>query len=419
MSGNIKIPSLDSVYFVTDFGAVGDGVLDNTDAFNRALKTAGENGGGIVFVPAGNFLFKGHITIPVAVTLQGIYSYAPSHQGRINENLPKPGESGSVLMPTADKGTEDGEAFVILNHNASLKGVSIFYPEQTDEQEPYKYPWTISLRGRNCAVIDVDLLNAYNGIDAGKYDCPRHYISRVYGQPLRRGIYIDQIHDIGRIENVHFNPWWSCSKTICDFMVEHGEAFLIGRCDWQYMTNCFAIFYKVGFLFDDFGNGTPNVLLTQCGHDEAPMTVVINNSQIHAGISFNNCQMMGELYVNESNKGPVKFNNCGFWGTIHGRLGQTGSASLINLNGKGHITINSCQFYGWDIDPDRKGSPCINVNCDSSIISSCSFMRVKDKHITVGENAKKCIILGNMFCGNIVIEKSKDGVVEEGFNATI
>ena len=46
-------------------------------------------------------------------------------------------------------------------------------------------------------------------------------------------------------------------------------------------------------------------------------------------------------------------------------------------------------------------------------------MRVKDKHITVGENAKKCIILGNMFCGEIIIEKAKDGVVEEGFNATI
>ena len=78
MSGDKKIPNFDSVYFVTDFGAVGDGAYDNTEAFNRALKTAGENGGGIVFVPAGNFLFKGHIIIPVAVTLQGIYSYAPS-----------------------------------------------------------------------------------------------------------------------------------------------------------------------------------------------------------------------------------------------------------------------------------------------------------------------------------------------------
>ena len=26
---------------------------------------------------------------------------------------------------------------------------------------------------------------------------------------LRRGILVDAIYDIGRIENVHFNPWWS------------------------------------------------------------------------------------------------------------------------------------------------------------------------------------------------------------------
>ena len=419
MNEKILNPSLESVYSVTDFGAVGDGVTDNTAAFNNALKTAGDKGGGIVFVPTGKYLFKGHINIPLAVTLQGVYSFAPSHQGRIVKKCPMPGESGSVLLPTADKGTEDGEAFITISHNATLKGVSIFYPEQTDEHEPYKYPWTITLQGRNCAVIDVELVNPYNGIDAGTGDCPRHFISHVDGQPLRRGIYIDQIHDVGKVENVHFNPWWSCSKAICDFMVEQGEAFLIGRTDWEYMMNCFSIFYKAGFIFDDFGNGLPNVLLTQCGHDEAPMTVVINDSQIHSGISFNNCQMMGELFVSETNKGPIKFNNCGFWGTIHDRLGQSGSATLLNLNGVGHVTVNSCQFYGWDVDPDRKGSPCINVNCDTAIISSCSFLRKKDKHITVGENTKKCIILGNMFNGDIVIEKAKDGVVEEGFNVTL
>ena len=40
----------------------------------------------------------------------------------------------------------------------------------------------------------------------------------VTGQPLRRGILVDAIYDIGRIENVHFNPWWS-----------NRGAFTIGR----------------------------------------------------------------------------------------------------------------------------------------------------------------------------------------------
>lgn len=80
--------TIGSVYSVTDFGAKGDGMFDNTDAFSSALKTAGDNGGGIVFVPTGNYLFKGHITIPLAVTLQGVFSFSPSHQGRVSKTCP-------------------------------------------------------------------------------------------------------------------------------------------------------------------------------------------------------------------------------------------------------------------------------------------------------------------------------------------
>ena len=63
------------------------------------------------------------------------------------------------------------------------------------------------MRGKNPAVLEVELLNPYNGIDASRNE--RHLIRDVQGQPLRRGIFVDNIYDIGRIENVHFNPWWS------------------------------------------------------------------------------------------------------------------------------------------------------------------------------------------------------------------
>ena len=63
------------------------------------------------------------------------------------------------------------------------------------------------MRGKNPAVLDVEFLNPYNGIDASQNE--RHLIRDVQGQPLRRGIFVDEIYDIGRIEDVHFNPWWS------------------------------------------------------------------------------------------------------------------------------------------------------------------------------------------------------------------
>lgn len=43
---------------MTDFGAKGDGITDDTAAFQKALNTMGDAQGGIVFVPRGKRLKK-------------------------------------------------------------------------------------------------------------------------------------------------------------------------------------------------------------------------------------------------------------------------------------------------------------------------------------------------------------------------
>jgi len=53
---------------ITDFGAVGDGKTLNTKAIQSAIDKAEENGGGLVFFPAGNFL-TGTITLKSNVVL--------------------------------------------------------------------------------------------------------------------------------------------------------------------------------------------------------------------------------------------------------------------------------------------------------------------------------------------------------------
>ena len=75
--------------------------------------------------------------------------------------------------------------FITLNNNSTLKGVVIYYPEQDPAEEPSAYPWAIAMRGKNPAVLAVELLNPYNGIDASHNE--RHLIRDVQGQPLRRG----------------------------------------------------------------------------------------------------------------------------------------------------------------------------------------------------------------------------------------
>ncbi len=61
----------------------------------------------------------------------------------------------------------------------------------------------------------------------------RHYIARIQGQPLNIGVYVDQTYDIGRVEDVHFNPWFSDDKTFVSWQVTYGRAFVFARSDWE------------------------------------------------------------------------------------------------------------------------------------------------------------------------------------------
>lgn len=143
-------------YSVLDFGAKADGQTDSTASFQKALDTAGQAGGGEVYAPRGSYRFAGHLNVPSGVTLRGMWESVPAHPGVRDAGLPRPGADGTTFLVTEGRGQEEGPAFLTLNHNSTLKGVVIFYPEQKDNDEPAAYPWTIAMRGKNPAVLAVD-----------------------------------------------------------------------------------------------------------------------------------------------------------------------------------------------------------------------------------------------------------------------
>lgn len=58
--GEVPLPSPEIVANVADYGAVADGLTDDTAAFQAALDAAGD-AGGVVFVPAGDYLLAGQL----------------------------------------------------------------------------------------------------------------------------------------------------------------------------------------------------------------------------------------------------------------------------------------------------------------------------------------------------------------------
>jgi hypothetical protein len=103
------------LFSVRDFGAKGDGKTDDTTAFQKALDAAGQAGGGVVFAPRGNYFFAGHLDVPRAVTLKGLWESVPSHVGIRDQGASKPTDAGTTFLVTESQ----GKLTLNLGNNAS------------------------------------------------------------------------------------------------------------------------------------------------------------------------------------------------------------------------------------------------------------------------------------------------------------
>lgn len=394
-------------YSVLDFGAKADGKTDDTTSFQKALDAAGQAGGGIVYAPRGNYFFSGHLTVPDAVTLKGVWESVPSHNGLRDLDTPRPTDNGTTFLVTENRGNEDGPAFLTLHTDSTLKGVVLYYPEQEGAAEPKPYPWAIALRGKNPAVLAVELLNPYNGIDASQNE--RHLIRDVQGQPLRRGVFVDRIYDIGRIENVHFNPWWSMKPGLFQWQQEHGEAFIFARSDWQYVLNTFCFGYHTGYKFVKTGAGVCNGNFLGIGADDcrtavevedaAPFGLLIANGEF---TSFHGPDPT-MVRVGTNNSGSVRLVNCAFWGPCR---------QIANIAGRGTVGFSDCTFVQWD--SGNEGRSAIQASGGTLLVNGCEFREDKAQ-IELGEQVRRAVVSGNVFTGKPrLTNNSRHSVVFSG-----
>lgn len=418
---------------VRDFGAIGDGATDCTAAFQTALDSLAERGG-IVHVPPGQYWFDGTITVPASVTLEGTWR-APATVDRYHTSdavESPPLLRGSVLLVTAGAGDENGTPFCRLGFNSTLRGVTIFYPNQTKTNPPVPYPWTVQSSGAdNPAVVDVLMVNPYQAVDFGTIVAGRHTVRNLFAQAIRRGLFIDRCYDIGRIENVHFWPFWTAAdpdSPVAAFTLEQGEAFILGRSDWELMTGCFAIGYHVGFRFvasraEGGLGGGGNYLISQGGPDMCQYAVLVEETQGHSGVSFTNCQIFGDVVVAPSNQGMVRFTGCGLFGSIDGARGT----ALARLAGNGRISFDNCHFYC--IHPgSRNAETMIQVDAGRVSIQNCVFINHEGTAlvnsnpvpIVLEPDVISAIICGNEFYGAARIDSRARGrvVIEHNLERT-
>ena len=392
------------VYSVLDFGAKADGKTDDTHAFQNALNAVSKAGGGVVYAPRGNYFFAGHLDLPRAVALEGVWQSVPAHNGLRDDGADKPTDDGTTFLVTENEGNENGSPFITMHDNTTLKGVAIFYPNQIPDGEPKPYPWAIAMRGKNPAVLGVELLNPYNGIDAS--DNERHLIRDVQGQPLRRGIFVDEIYDIGRIEDVHFNPWWSVKPQLFHWQEEHGEAFIFARSDWQYVFNTFCYGYNVGYKFIRSKTGVCNGNFLGIGADDCFTSVSVEDSAVY-GVLISNGEFTSfhgpdptMVLVGPNNSGSIRFENSAFWGPCN---------QIAKISGSGTVGFGDCTFVQWD--GNQEGRAAVEVNNGTILVHGCEFQEDKPQ-VELAETVRRAVISENVFTGKSrILNHSKHSVL--------
>ncbi|MBM3476592.1 MAG: hypothetical protein FJX75_25235 [Armatimonadetes bacterium] len=389
-----------------DHGVVGDGVADDTAAIQAALDAA-EKTGPVCYLPAGQYRVNGALTVPPGVTFRGASEGVPHSEHPI----------GTLLLAYGGKGNADGPPLVTLKPNAVIRNMVIHYPEQSlPDVQPY--PWTIRVDGELCQVYDMTLTNPYQALDLGTNWNELHTVRNVFACPLKTGIYIDQCTDIGRIENVHFNPnFWTRMAIAPGFPGGDIKAYLernlvgfkVGKTDWEFITNCFVIFPIIGFHFDDFGHGPGNAVITQSGADICPVAVRVDRTQGHAGVQFVNGQFMATLEVGENNQGPVKLSNCGFWGVPE-------TKQQIVKHGPSTLTLTGCHFTGWAAA--EPGAPCILADGGRLIVNGCEFADAGKRQIVLKQGLTAATIFGCLLRGADGIIDNSGADVQIGTNTT-
>lgn len=393
-----------------------DGRADATAAIQQRLDAAGA-AGGEVLLPPGQYLLAGHLTVPPGVALRG--SWTAPHHGQ-------EWRKGTTLLLTGGRGQEDGPAAIELSRDAALQGVTLLWPEESwNDIQPY--PWAVRSRSMHATVENVTLVNAYQGISIGQGgDGSLHLIRNVYGFALRRGVFVDNCTDIGRIENVHLNPhYWSRSghpsfterngiqppgpgspseEKIRDFVSKNLEAFVFARSDWEYVVDTFVWGAAYGYRFVKGERGGCNGQFLGIGADFCRVCVGIDMIQ-PIGLQVTNGEFTA--FAGEPNSaivtapeaaGAAQFVNCNFWGVL---------SHAAWLRGKTQVTLSACHIC--------QGGGDVQADAGRLIVQGCNF-EIQGPAVHLGHGVEKALLTGNLEPGGFRVDNGIGSRAQIGLN---
>ena len=436
-------------FVVTDpkFGAKAEPGFDNRAAFQAAIDAAYKNGGGVVYIPAGNYEFRSTQTatksvrvrqgaaqimkdfsyqyvlnIPTSVQLRGDWANPELNKGkvlgtilevRVGKDAPNyngtveswwnDSQAGDALRTTY---TSIADRFIDMNSGTGVTNLSIWYPEQ-DINDIKPYPWTLFQPNGDCVTIEnVTLVNAYNGF----YSAPSelHYVLNSYMTALHTGIEVHVCTDIGRIENVKIDPkYWANSglpgspslAKVAGYTKANGTGFNMHRSDWEYVSNLYVSDYKTGMwvgrepgFFDSPNAQFYEIHIKNC--DTGMYVQAVNPYGLLISNSTFGTEKDGKaVYFYNDFKTSVQFNGVDFTGPV------------VSDGSDGVISFESCTFSDY-------GRYALKINNGNVLLTQSAFKKPAG-HVFLGSDVNTLKSVNSGYNGKLDIQNdSKSAKVE-------
>lgn len=253
---------------VLNFGAIGDGVNDDTNSIKSAIQYCVEKEINDLFFPAGIYKITSNLNLPRGVNLIGVYEHSTFQ-------------------------VEFDETYAItLNDRHRLENLSFYYPanDPSSTSTPKQFPAAIYAKDMGYSVLrNIGLGNAYKGmylenIGGGSL------IENIYGYPLNIGIEIGHCLDVTPISRIHFNPnfFGVPNLKLRKYVFENAIALKIGRYDFGNIDKAFAWGYKFLVCLTDSpkGGSANNIKFTNWIADACNSLCLFEHHD--SGISFIN-----------------------------------------------------------------------------------------------------------------------------------
>lgn len=237
---------------VKDFGAVGDGVTNDTTAIQNAINAVKAAGGSYqLHLVEGTYRCTAPLTIDTELRIvgDGCSPYRDALGTRGNGSwlfFDHTGKGISVL----GSGTRSG---VCLENFGTYRT----QPAPTPGWTPTAHDWDISIDNADAFLKDMMLLNPTKGIVLANGGYGRLEMDTVRGQAFDCFVRIEKSADVVKINNLHVWPFWQDNSNVHAYTVANLDAIYMLHCDNPMLSNVFTIFAKAGLRLEQGVAGQP------------------------------------------------------------------------------------------------------------------------------------------------------------------